>query len=66
MATLEDKILGEKNEYYCSSSEDEDEDDFEENNRLENLNSTKNESYSINVSLLFFYILLHIMLFVHL
>ena len=31
MATLDDKLLGEKLHYYCSSSEDEDED--EEGNR---------------------------------
>lgn len=29
MATLEDKIMGEKLEYYCSSSEDEKEEDDE-------------------------------------
>ncbi|KAK3858634.1 hypothetical protein Pcinc_035192 [Petrolisthes cinctipes] len=30
MATLDDRLLGEKLQYYCSSSEDEDEDDEEE------------------------------------
>lgn len=58
MATLEDKILGEKKEYYCSSSEDEDPDDYEDDNRPANLNSCRKESYSVNVSILFTYIIL--------
>lgn len=33
MATLDDRLLGEKLQYYCSSSEDEDEDDEEEEGR---------------------------------
>ena len=34
MTTLEDKILGEKSQYYCSSSEDEADDDSNGSDKL--------------------------------
>jgi len=34
MATLEDKILGEKRDYYCSSSEDEGKEDEEDGEEM--------------------------------
>jgi len=39
MTTLEDKILGEKNQYYCSSSEDEDKEEDGDGQGRENLNT---------------------------
>ncbi len=36
MATLDDKLLGEKLHYYCSSSEDEGEDDDDDGDKVGN------------------------------
>ncbi|ROT63890.1 phosducin-like protein [Penaeus vannamei] len=44
MATLEDRILGEKLEYYCSSSEDESEDDNEEDEESGSQTAVKDAS----------------------
>lgn len=36
MATLEDRLLGEKTHYYCSSSEDEDEEKTQDEGNIKN------------------------------
>ncbi|CAG2182629.1 unnamed protein product, partial [Oppiella nova] len=47
MSTLEDKILGEKLHYYCSSSEDEDNEDIDGN---EDNNKTKSAADADHVN----------------
>lgn len=48
MATLDDKLLGEKLEYYCSSSEDEEEQDVVTHQNEADI-ALSNREYSGNV-----------------
>ena len=72
MCTLDDKILGEKTHYYCSSSEDEDDKDNNDNDGNQKKGSTiktqfipeseLNERSSVNVITFYkksFLIILH-------
>ena len=48
MATLDDKILGEKTHYYCSSSEDEGEDDKEQGESTPSAQNAPTEGVATN------------------
>jgi len=76
MSTLDDKILGEKLHYYCSSSEEEDnnednedndpintEPDYKKTSIIRNEQIREWEGYSVNVFIITFHHFLKISLF---